>query len=417
MAPSNSFSLNNISTSKEFDFLNLFNNSFIHDNDINLQDCVNDSPYDNLDISCTYMDEYQCARQFKNCKKFTFMSLNIQSLPAKFVDFQDLITNFDYSNCAPDIICLQETWRIPDTSYFNINNYHSPIISQRGGNTQGGGVGFYFKNKLKFNLLKEKSVFIDRVFESVFAEVWTSNNSKIIVGSVYRPTTSHPNMSSSEQFAQFSEILSNLLNDFSVGNQQVVIFGDFNLDVLKYNIINQVTEYVDLLFSFGFLQLILRPTRCTPTSATLIDYILSNKSEGMHESVILTSKISDHFPIVYFSNINRASQGPIYCNYRDFSIDNINKFSANIRATNWNGLFNISNVQEAYDLFSDTFFTFYNLHFPLLKKKLNKNIHPINPWMTKGLLISRKRKIELCNLSLKDPNPLNILNFKNYRNL
>jgi len=37
--------------------------------------------------------------------------------------------------------------------------------------------------------------------------------------------------------------------------------------------------------------------------------------------------------------------------------------------------------------------------------------------MTKGLLISRKRKIELCNLSLKDPNPLNILNFKNYRNL
>jgi len=37
--------------------------------------------------------------------------------------------------------------------------------------------------------------------------------------------------------------------------------------------------------------------------------------------------------------------------------------------------------------------------------------------MTKGLLISRKRKIVLCNLSLKDPCPLNILNFKNYRNL
>jgi len=118
MALSNSFSLNNISTSKEYDFLNLFNNRFTHDNESIFQDVVNDSPYDNLDISCTYMDEIQFSRQFKNCKKFSFMSLNIQSLPAKFAEFQDLISIFDHSNCSPDIIFLQETWRIPDISYF-----------------------------------------------------------------------------------------------------------------------------------------------------------------------------------------------------------------------------------------------------------------------------------------------------------
>ena len=45
---------------------------------------------------------------------------------------------------------------------------------------------------------------------------------------------------------------------------------------LKYNIITQVTEYIDLLFSYGFLQLIMKPTRCTSHSATLIDHVVSN---------------------------------------------------------------------------------------------------------------------------------------------
>jgi len=145
MAHRNSFSLNNIATSNEYDFSNLFINRYVSDSDNDSLDCVNDSPYDDLDISCTYMDELKFSRQYKNCKKLIFMSLNIQSLPAKFTEFQDLIVNFDHANCAPDVICLQETWKIPDSSYFSLNNYHPPIISQRGGNSQGGGWGFIFK--------------------------------------------------------------------------------------------------------------------------------------------------------------------------------------------------------------------------------------------------------------------------------
>ena len=59
-------------------------------------------------------------------------------------------------------------------------------------------------------------------------------------------------------------VFSNLLNDFAASNTQVIIVGDFNLDALKY-LVNQVTEYIDLLFSFGFLQLIMKPTPfCIP---------------------------------------------------------------------------------------------------------------------------------------------------------
>ena len=44
---------------------------------------------------------------------------------------------------------------------------------------------------------------------------------------------------------------------FSELNQQIFLFGDFNLDALKYNIIGNVTENIDMLFSYGFLQIVM----------------------------------------------------------------------------------------------------------------------------------------------------------------
>ncbi len=59
----------------------------------------------------------------------------------------------------------------------------------------------------------------------------------------------------------------------------------------------------------------------------------------------------------------------------------------------------------------------YNLHFPLREIRFNKNHHTIEPWMSKGLLISRSKKYELASLSAKNPTPNSISIFKAYRNL
>ena len=72
------YSLKNITNNSSFDFLNLFKNNDLNDNDINDD---NDSPYNYADFSCTYMDETKFIDTYKNCKKFSYMSLNIQSLP------------------------------------------------------------------------------------------------------------------------------------------------------------------------------------------------------------------------------------------------------------------------------------------------------------------------------------------------
>ncbi len=61
-------------------------------------------------------------------------------------------------------------------------------------------------------------------------------------------------------------LLSTRYSLLSTYDNPVYILGDLNLDLLKYNESNIVKNYVDMLFSFGFLQLILKPTRCTPNS-------------------------------------------------------------------------------------------------------------------------------------------------------
>lgn len=94
------------------------------------------------------------------------------------------------------------------------------------------------------------------------------------------------------------DLFSNLLTKLSNSNLNFYIAGDINLDVLKYQNNSFVTEYVDLLFSFGTLQLISKPTRCTLNSATVIDHLITNDFLKSSDCYILTSCISDHFPVI-----------------------------------------------------------------------------------------------------------------------
>jgi hypothetical protein len=69
-----------------------------------------------------------------------------------------------------------------------------------------------------------------------------------------------------------------------------------------------------------------------------------------------------------------------------------------------------------FDNFWADFNLLYQLHFPEKKVKINKNYHKLNAFMTKGLLISRRKKLELHKLSLTNPDRFSIV-YKTYRNL
>jgi hypothetical protein len=98
--------------------------------------------------------------------------------------------------------------------------------------SRGGGGWTLFQEWFKYNLLPQLSTFVDRVFKSLFIEIDIPNQSKIIIGSVYRPGN-HPSLPHTEQFQQLSELLTNLCcEELSDINYQSYICGDINLDVL-----------------------------------------------------------------------------------------------------------------------------------------------------------------------------------------
>ena len=166
----------------QFDFLSFFNTD---DDDNAVPDSffINNhlSPYSNINLNCKYLEIEKLPDI--NPAKFTVLSLNIQSLPAKFVEFSDLINDFSSPELSPDVICLQETWKIFDNLTFSLPNYHSLELNQRQ-TARGGGVGIYVKKHLSYKILKQYSVFVERIFESLFVEVSLSNNKKIVIGSI-----------------------------------------------------------------------------------------------------------------------------------------------------------------------------------------------------------------------------------------
>ena len=93
------------------------------------------------------------------------------------------------------------------------------------------------------------------------------------------------------------------------------------------------------------------------------------------------------------------------------------KFRENLGHLNWNNVKESNDVDVAYKNFWSTFKSLYDLNFPPTKKKFNKNYHKINGYMTQGLLISRRTKIDLLKKSVNEPSESNIQNYRNFRNI
>ena len=124
---------------------------------------------------------------------------------------------------------------------------------------------FMLKKNMKY--LKELILKSKMIFWKVSGLKLRTKIKKTVCGCIYR----HPNHDTSE----FSNYLESLLKNISSENKEVYICGDFNIDLLKLDIINNYQQYYNLLCSFGFLPLlIVQPTRVVENQTpSLIDNI------------------------------------------------------------------------------------------------------------------------------------------------
>ena len=171
------------------------------------------------------------------------------------------------------------------------------------------------------------------------------------------------------------------------------------------------------IYDNNFIQCIGKATRIHNQSSSLIDHILTNNFENIEKSGVIISDISDHFPVFIELTTHKVKQKTKIEVSRNFSRHSLERFRDNLSHIEWNDVNESNDVDIAYRHFWSSFKTLYDLNVPQKRKKFNKNYHKINGYMTQGLLISRRTKINLLKKSINEPSESNIRNYRNFRNI
>ena len=322
---------------------------------------------------------------------FSIISLNVQSLNAKFSQLHAYIELYRNSHVDISALCLQETWLsdTSDTSLLQLDGYN--LISRGKACSGHGGVAIYLRNEFTYDILEiEGSDDYDALFISV--KLNSSFNKQVIIGNIYRPPRCNI-----ESINDFSEKMSGLfseLHDF----KHVIISGDFNIDLLKFQNNSGVDNYLENLISNSFIPKISYPTRLTEKTGTLIDNFLLKLSDNFSHTTagILHQNISDHLPyfvvLDYLSCKNKTSKLIKIFKYDEQSILKLKNY------LNENLSFDIdsnSDVNDIYDAVQEVITQGLNHFLPVKLCKFNKYKHKRCPWITSGIIKSIKYRDQL----------------------
>lgn len=374
---------------------------FLHNNSHELCDSIKEN-----NIHCQFYSEKTFVENFSSLNNFLSISLNVQSLSAKFQSLCNWISMLNVNNIYPDIISMQEVWAI-QSHFFDIQGYK--LFTRLRESGRGGGVGMYVKNCYNVTELSSTDIFVDKVFESKALSIDIQQSKKIIVVSLYRPPSS--------PFDEFVSYFVELLERLSSFNLPVYIYTDINVDLLKVQIEQNSSSLLDLTLSYGYLQLISKATRIQGSARTLIDHIYCTDNVQDSKTGVITDSMSDHFITFHSTNFEKKRQEKVDLTYRSFSATNISIFRENLKNVDWNGVLQSECPNVAYDRFWDLFATVFDLCFPLKKRKFNKNRMPCNSFMTRGLLISRRTNMKLAKLAKLKPTEINKIRYTKYRNI
>ena len=261
-----------------------------------------DSPY----LSMNEIDH--TLSKYKN--RFSILSLNFQSISSKFASLLALLSILNEKDFYFNDICLQETWLSDsqDMSPFSIPGYQ--LINCPSSCSIHSGFIIYLRNEFSYDMK-----FIQRdseLWDGPFVDIHGGNlNGKLTIGKPFRPPRDNNSYACVEKFLnELSPIISKLCKN----NNNTVITGDMNLDLLKIDERENFQAYFDLFVTSSFFPQIMYPTRIykvqshrsgrnirnrhSRMSATLIDqmFCLLKDINSAEYSGIILSAMLDHFP-------------------------------------------------------------------------------------------------------------------------
>ena len=137
--------------------------------------------------------------------------------------------------------------------------------------------------------------------------------------------------------------------------------GDFNIDLLKYDMHGESSDFLDAMYASFLLPYINTPSRVIPHSThskTLIDNIFSNMIEDSSVSGNLVTTISDHYgQFLLMKNLNnkkKITKTEVY--HQEFQNINEKRLESDLQNTSWDNVLEVHSegINKSFETFFST---------------------------------------------------------------
>lgn len=327
---------------------------------------------------------------------FTCFHLNIRSARHKEDELLVLLNEFAFKF---DIIMLTETWYSSNDEVCRLEGYRSFFINRQ--RKQGGGIEILIRNEFQCEIISELS-FITDDFECLVVMC-----NKTIYSVMYRPPNS--------QITNFITHLERLLNYATENNLELILGGDFNIDVRRTGPAQE--SFRLMIESNGFAICTETPTRVTIQTESVLDLFITNTNINEVLSGVVCSGISDHFPIYLFlerHNNRTHAQAAATVRFQNLTEETLHSFNSRLMNESWTDVFRCETADAAYEKFISVFKRIYLQSF---KDRIFKtNGKNRKPWINQECLRRIKQKNKLYKKFLKTRLVSDLQKFKQYRN-
>ena len=254
------------------------------------------------------------------------------------------------------------------------------------------------------------------IWDGLFLEISHENlTNKIIVGNIYKP----PKDNNCVNVNGFVSQLEPILSDLGDTNAEVLICGDYNINLLKVNSEPHFSYFFDNMLTHSPSPKITFPTRVNNSSgATLIDNIFCKLSPNTLQikAGILLDEISDHYPdFISFDVCHNLNKPPRHVKKRVNSAKAIQNMVTDMKDCDISKIMNkdlSSDPTLNYAIPHDHITKMKNKHLPFKFEKFHKHKHKKNKWISFGMLRSIKTrdvmylKFKRCNKQSVEYNTL-----------
>ena len=195
-----------------------------------------------------------------------------------------------------------------------------------------------------------------------------SRSDFLSISVIYRPPSSG---------SDFFETFSDMMEKAILKESEIVLLGDFNCDVLKYNDDSTTRVLQSTMDGFLFSQLIDVPTRVTVSTQTLIDHIYTTNPEKHVLSGVFNTALSDHYLIftVYGEDKPTTASKKII-QWRDFKHFDHAKFVDFLNNMHFEYVYKCTSVNEALELWHCIVMEAVDVCAPIKSKRLRSNPCP-----------------------------------------